>query len=274
VDFMKLAIVTGGSLGVGFETARRLARGGYDILIGSRDPGAGLSARERLVAEFPNRDIRWEPLDLANSESIDRFSGQVERFDILVNNAGAKVLPRYVETNLGIEYHFGVNSVGHFSLVSKLLPRSQEGFRIVTVSSIVARFAPKSLGPSGSAATYKPSDSYSASKLSNLLFALELDDRLGGRGKSIAAHPGFARAEPYGTRLTRFAEYALAQSAASGSKPIFEACIAKNPPKYLAPKILELWGSPAIGKLPRQVSKEAMKENWEILERLAGHKLL
>jgi NAD(P)-dependent dehydrogenase (short-subunit alcohol dehydrogenase family) len=277
---MPLAIITGANTGLGFESARGLLGLGYQVVITSRDLGRGNSAVSKLKAEYPNAQVSALPLDLANTESINAFSKSFAagfgKWDILILNAGAKVLANYQQTDSGIEYHFGVNAVGHFSLTADLLSHRAEVSRVVSVSSIVARFAPTKLGPSGSSSTYSAGASYSASKLSNYLFAMELEKRFGSESfSSLAAHPGFARAEPYGPKSTRFFESFLAQSAAKGALPIIEAAVNSSLAggSYRVPRILELWGSPAEGIVPKITNTQTLKQNWEILESLSGKTL-
>jgi NAD(P)-dependent dehydrogenase (short-subunit alcohol dehydrogenase family) len=277
---MPLAIITGANTGLGFESARGLLGLGYQVVITSRDLGRGNSAVSKLKAEYPNAQVSALPLDLANTESINAFSKSFAagfgKWDILILNAGAKVLANYQQTDSGIEYHFGVNAVGHFSLTADLLSHRAEVSRVVSVSSIVARFAPTKLGPSGSSSTYSAGASYSASKLSNFLFAMELEKRFGSESfSSLAAHPGFARAEPYGPKSTRFFESFLAQSAAKGALPIIEAAVNSSLAggSYRVPRILELWGSPAEGIVPKITNTQTLKQNWEILESLSGKTL-
>ena len=195
---------------------------------------------------------------------------------MLVLNAGAKVLSSYRETDSGIEYHYGVNAVGHFALVADLLALRAPIARVVSVSSIVARFAPSALGPAGSPTSYSAGASYSASKLSNYLFAIELQNRFGSEAfSSLAAHPGFARAEPYGPKSTRFFESFMAQSAARGALPIIEAATDGSLPggSYRVPKIFELWGEPSEGRVPKITNRESLIKNWEILETHSGRTL-
>jgi NAD(P)-dependent dehydrogenase (short-subunit alcohol dehydrogenase family) len=277
---MPLAIITGANTGLGFETARGLLKLGYQVVITSRDLGRGNQAIAKLKEETSHGEVSALPLDLANQVSIQSFTksfaNTFDKWDVLVLNAGAKVLTKYQQTDSGIEYHFGVNAVGHFSLTADLLAHRAQVSRVVSVSSIVARFAPTTLGPSGSASSYSAGASYAASKLSNYLFAMELQKRFGSDFfSSLAAHPGFARAEPYGPSSTRFFESFLAQSAAQGALPIIEAAANSSLPggSYRVPKILELWGKPAEGIVPKITNAEALKQNWEILESLSGKTL-
>lgn len=278
---MPLAIVTGGNTGLGFETALGLAGKGFEVVITSRSAPKGEAAIERILAANPNARISMLELDLSSSTSINRFSSEYEsrfgNWDVLVNNAGAKILAKYSQTDFGVEYHYGVNAVGHFALTMDLLKLRSGNSRVVSVSSIIARFAPSKLGPVGSREQYQPGASYSASKLSNLAFALELQNLLGSDSfSSLAAHPGFARAEPYGPKSTRFFESFLAQSAKSGARPIIEAASNWSLPggSYLGPKYLELWGDTAAAKIPPILTEAALKENWRILEDLSGKKLV
>jgi NAD(P)-dependent dehydrogenase (short-subunit alcohol dehydrogenase family) len=277
---MPLALITGANVGLGFETARGLLAKGAEVVITSRDQVRGQRAIDRLLDEFPRATVSALPLDLAQAGSVDGFASTfAERFgtwDLLINNAGAKVLATFDETDSGIEYHFGVNAVGHFALTADILKHRGKSSRVVSVSSIVARWASPTLGPTGSMQNYNRGESYAASKLSNLLFALELQRRFGSdEFSSVAAHPGFARAEPYGPKSTRFFESFLAQSASRGALPIIEATDPDIPGgSYLGPKYLELWGSPTTAKLPEACSLENQELNWKILENLSGRKLL
>jgi len=277
---MPLAIITGANTGLGFETARGLLKLGYRVVITSRDLGRGKTAIAKLQAEHPDAEVSALSLDLASTASVDAFTkslvSEFDRWDLLVLNAGAKVLANYQQTDSGIEYHFGVNAVGHFSLAADLIAHRAPVSRVVSVSSIVARFAPATLGPSGSASNYSAGASYSASKLSNYLFAMELQKRFGSEFfSSLAAHPGFARAKPYGPNSTRFFESFLAQSAAKGALPIIEAAANLSLPggSYRVPKILEIWGAPNEGIVPKITNAETPKQNWEILESLSGKTL-
>lgn len=277
---MTVAIITGANVGLGFETTRGLLAHGFEVVITSRDEARANSAITRLRQEFPAGRISSLPLDLSKRQSVDDFAGKFSsRFpswDLLINNAGAKVISDYAETDSGVEYHFGVNAVGHFALTLDLLSYRAATAKVVTVSSIVARFAPSQMGPVGTPSNYSAGQSYAASKLANLLFAIELNNRLGSNSfSSVAAHPGFARAEPYGPRVTRFFESFLAQSAAQGAKPIIEAATNADLPggSYLAPRVLELWGKPKFGKLPDAVTEENLIANWQILERISGRNL-
>ena len=277
---MPLALITGANAGLGFESARGLLARGFEVVLTSRDQARAEKALGRLRDEYPKGQISALSLDLSISSSVDAlasaFSARFPSWDVLINNAGAKVLLEYSETDSGIEYHYGVNAVGHFAITADLLKFRAPISRVVSVTSIVARWANPTLGPIGSKANYSRGESYGASKLSNLLFALELERRFGSSAfSSVAAHPGFARAEPYGPPSTRFFELLLAQTAARGALPIIEAATDSNVVggSYRAPRVFELWGEPGDGALAKSCTLENQAENWQILEELSGRKL-
>jgi NAD(P)-dependent dehydrogenase (short-subunit alcohol dehydrogenase family) len=278
---MPLAIVTGANTGLGFETATALASKGYQVLITARSASKGNEAVSQITRANPMAKVSMMELDLSSMESISRFGSSYANnfgaWDVLINNAGAKILSNYSETDFGVEYHYGVNAVGHFALTMDLLFHRAAKSRVVSVASIVARFAPSNLGPAGSKHNYQAGMSYSASKLANLAFALELENLLGSESfSSLAAHPGFARAQPYGPKTTRFFESFLAQSAKAGARPIVEAATNSqiSGGSYLGPKYLELWGDSAAAKIPARLTQEQLKQNWKILENLSGKQLV
>src|SRR5690606_11033602 len=94
----------------------------------------------------------------------------------------------------------GTNHLGHFAWTAGLWPvLDASGARVVSVSSmahaLVGGIDLASLTPRGSDRRYRRSRSYGESKLSNLMFALELDRRAKAAGSSVvsvAAHPGYA----------------------------------------------------------------------------------
>src|SRR4051794_4151641 len=86
----KLALVTGGNRGLGFETSRQLAKKGYRVLLTSRNEAKGRSAAEKLKAE--GLDVEFLPLDVSQEESVRNAEAEIRkkhgRLDALINNAG------------------------------------------------------------------------------------------------------------------------------------------------------------------------------------------
>src|SRR3954451_15500711 len=94
----RVAVVTGTNSGLGFVTARELARAGATVVMTSRDPARGADAEQRLRAAVPGANVHLESLDLASLASIREFAGRVsaayDGVDLLVNNAGVMAVPR------------------------------------------------------------------------------------------------------------------------------------------------------------------------------------
>ncbi|MCF7754098.1 SDR family NAD(P)-dependent oxidoreductase [Paenibacillus xylanexedens] len=205
------AIVTGGNAGVGYYTALELAMHGAKVIIGSRDPRRGEEAIIKMKQTAPNVDVTVEPLNLAHLKSVRSFAdtihGKVKGIDVLINNAGVMAVPTRELTADGFEMHFGTNHLGHFALTGLLLPLIEKNHgRIVTVSAQSAQMGDIDFSDLRMDKKYRPMAGYNRSKLSNILFARELNRRAKKKGiTSIAVHPGtsptgIGRNAPKGTK--------------------------------------------------------------------------
>ena len=125
------AIVTGASGGLGYETARALARAGAEVVLAVRSRERGAAARDRILADRPEAALSVEALDLASLRSVDAFAGRMTAADrpihILVNNAGVMAVPTRELTEDGFERQIGTNFLGHFALTGRLLPLLMAG---------------------------------------------------------------------------------------------------------------------------------------------------
>lgn len=200
----KRVLVTGGSAGIGYETARALARAGADVTIASRHQGRITDAAETLSADA-GRPVTAMRMDLADLDSIrafaERFAGNGDRLDVLVNNAGAWN-PRRRETIDGIERTWAVNHLGPFLLTSLLMPLLQraEAGRIVTVASGAHNYASLDFADLELTNGYAAARAYGQSKLANIMFTYALARRLEGSGITAnCLHPGLVA-----TRFFRF----------------------------------------------------------------------
>jgi len=199
----RVAIVTGANSGLGYETAKALSMAGATVLMACRNQEKGKKAKEQIERELDWSNISLLRLDLADLESVREFAQQVsdqeEKIDILVNNAGLMAIP-YQLTMDGFEMQFGVNHLGHFALTGLLYPmlKSAEAARIVNVSSIAHRIGKINFDDLQSRNAYNKWKAYGQSKLANLLFTHELNNRFQAKGENImalAAHPGYAATE-------------------------------------------------------------------------------
>lgn len=193
----KLALVTGGSGGLGAETARALASKGAHVVITARDLAKGEQAAEAIRASAGHDRVEVEALELDSFESIrafaDRFLARHDALQILVNNAGVMACP-YAQTKDGFELQFGTNHLGHFLLTGLIAPALLRGApaRVVSVSSRGHHQSPVVFDDIDfERREYDKWLAYGQSKTANVLFAVELERRLGERGvHANAIHPG------------------------------------------------------------------------------------
>lgn len=194
----KLAVVTGGSDGVGLGLAERLARAGAEVLLPVRNPAKGAAAVERVRRNVPGAEVSTRVLDLASLASVERLADTLDAegrpVHILINNAGVMAPATRHTTADGFELQFGTNHLGHQALTGRLLPLLRAGrARVVTLTSVAARGGRIDWDDLQSERHYHPVRAYSLSKLANLHFALELERRSAAGGRhltSYAAHPG------------------------------------------------------------------------------------
>jgi NAD(P)-dependent dehydrogenase (short-subunit alcohol dehydrogenase family) len=207
---VKVALITGGNRGVGFETAKELGARGYTLVLGVRDAAKGEAAAQALRdlgyrADAVEYDAARPATDGAVRDFLDTKYGKL---DALVNNAGAlqeAVVGQSVLANPAgtLEETFAVNLFAVVRLTLALLPllRKSEAGRIVNVSSILGSLtlhaAPDSpIGPAKSFA-------YNASKVALNAFTVHLADALKGTNIKVnSAHPGWVKTELGGPHAT------------------------------------------------------------------------
>ncbi|XP_054931727.1 WW domain-containing oxidoreductase isoform X2 [Dermacentor andersoni] len=197
------AVVTGGSSGIGLETALTLASHGCDVVIACRSADAVAKAIAQAKAKKPSTKLSFLPLDLASLQSVRDFATalaqQRQHLDMLILNAGVFAIPHSI-TEDGFERTFQVNHLGHFYLTMLLEPLlvASVPARVVVLSSESHRFSFLSAANLSEDRLSNPTGRgfysmlvYNDTKLCNMLFAAELDRRWGSRGvRAYAVHPG------------------------------------------------------------------------------------
>lgn len=187
----KRVLVTGVSAGLGVETARAAAAHGAQVIGTARD----LAKAREALSPYAALGIEVMECDLASLASVracaDELNAIGETFDAVIANAGVMNCP-FGHTADGFETQFGTNHLGHFVLVNRLAPLIADGGRVVVLSSSAHRVSDVDLDDPGFERTaYDPFLAYGRSKTANVLFAVELDRRLRGRGIRVTAlHPG------------------------------------------------------------------------------------
>jgi NAD(P)-dependent dehydrogenase (short-subunit alcohol dehydrogenase family) len=227
------AVVTGGSSGIGIETARALASAGAEVTLAVRDTAAGERVAAGIVSDDPAARVSVLELDLARPASVHAFaSSWYGPLHILVNNAGIMATPLSL-TERGWEMQFATNHVGHFALATGLRSALSlaQGARIVAVSSAGHFFSPVVFDDIHfDRRPYDPWSAYGQSKTANILFAVAASSRWADDG--IAANslmPGniHTRLQRYvpTEQMAQMAAGAEWKSAAQGAATsVFLAC--------------------------------------------------
>jgi len=288
----RVAVITGGSGGLGLETARVLSARGATVVLAGRDQAKLASAAGELQAAKPEASVQTAELDLASLESVRKaaadLAGRFTTLDLLINNAGL-MFPPYGLTKDGYELQFGTNHLGHFALTGLLMRQllATPGSRVVTVSSNGHRTGRMNFADLNSARHYERHLAYGQSKLANLMFTYELQRRLAAAKAStmaLAAHPGTAQTE-LTRHMSRISNAAmsprfravnswLVQDAVMGALPTLRA--ATDPAAvggtYYGPDgFLQLTGYPVVvTSSNRAQNRQAQRRLWVESEQLTG----
>ncbi|MEU8650035.1 oxidoreductase [Streptomyces sp. NPDC048737] len=284
----RTAVVTGANGGLGYVTARELARKGARVVLACRSETRGRAAVARLTGEVPGAEVELGRLDLGDLASVREFARPYARLDLLVNNAGVMAMP-YGTTADGFETQFGVNHLGHFALTGLLMPGLLVAprARVVTVSSMAHLLGTIDPGDLNSERKYRRWIAYGRSKTANLLFTHELARRLEASGAQVtaaAAHPGYAatglqtagpraRGSRAAERLMSAGNRVFAQSAEAGALPVLYAATAPDvrPDSFTGPSLAMWRGAPAPSwRAPWTLDDRAGRRLWTESERLTG----
>jgi NAD(P)-dependent dehydrogenase (short-subunit alcohol dehydrogenase family) len=287
----KLAVITGATGGLGYQTAMALAQAGAEVVLTGRNDAKGREAIAKIGNQFPDAKISFEALDLANLASVAdfarRFASAHASLDLLINNAGVMALPTRQTTADGFEMQFGTNYLGHYALTARLLAllRSARQPRVVNLSSIAHRTGFIQFSDLQGERLYSPWKAYNQSKLAMLMFALELQRRSDAAGWNLisnASHPGWARTDLFANGpgfgllsfASQFAAPLFSQSAEDGALPTLFAATSPQAEGggYYGPSGLgELKGPPAPARImPQARDKAGASKLWDVSQQLTG----
>jgi len=224
----KLAVVTGCTSGIGFETMRVLAKRGAYVVGTSRSLEKASAACKRVTGTTTPLQ-----LELSDFESVIACANHIRSInsplDILVCNAGYLGAGGEPELINGLEKHFVINHLGHFVFVNRLLGRMYMAYqgRVVVVASRASYTSAPETGIEfnnlDASRNYGDRRAYGQSKLANVLFALELGKLLRGtRITSNSLHPGVINTE-IDRNMNRFKQGAFSAIAALGYGKSVEA---------------------------------------------------
>jgi len=193
----KQVVITGGSSGLGEETARAMAAKGAHLILPVRDKAKGQAAADKIKAAHPGAQVDVLQLDLGSQDSVRSFAkdflAQYDRIDLLINNAGVMACP-FEKTADGLEMQFGTNHIGHFLMTNLLMPALLNGApaRIVNLSSRGHHVGAVGFDDVNfTTRPYNKWEAYGQAKTANVLFSVGLEKRLADKGiHSYAVHPG------------------------------------------------------------------------------------
>ncbi len=227
----KVAFITGGNRGLGFQTALELGRAGIKVVIGSRSLVQGEQAVAKLRAEGIDADVLLFDITrtASHQSAYSYFNSKYGRLDILVNNAGiaAGAFPgvgpehRAADVPLDLLHQvFETNFFSQVALTKALLPliRKSPAGRIVNLSSILGSLTLHS--DPDSSIYHSNSFAYDASKTALNAFTVHLAYELRDTNIKVnSAHPGWVKTDMGGPQATMEPSEGAKTSAALATLP-------------------------------------------------------
>ncbi len=182
-------VITGANAGTGFQAARILLGKGAKVVMLNRSADKSAAAIAELQHELgPDAEVFFVRTDLASLDSVRTAAAEVlaavPRIDALICNAAIAQVPTQRLTVDGHESMLGTNHNGHFLLSGLLFERIEESKgRIVVSASLGYKMGIRTIqfDDMNWDANYHQNKTYSQSKLAQMMFAYELQDRLAER---------------------------------------------------------------------------------------------
>ncbi|XP_012522301.2 dehydrogenase/reductase SDR family member on chromosome X [Monomorium pharaonis] len=242
----KVAIVTGGSRGIGAEVVKKLLQCDMEVIIACRTTKAG----EKFIHEIRKSGIasgraKVYKLDNSSLESVREFAKQIktdyDKIHILINNAAIMFPAVHKKTEDGYDEQWAVNYLSHFLLTSLLLPllktggRPDECSRIVNVTSCAQDIATIDFDHINDASgkIFCTHTGYGQSKLAQTISTITLQRLLNDKSLNISVHsvhPGIVRTDLFKDTLLGNYKFLMAawKTPDQGATPIIYAAINKD----------------------------------------------
>jgi NAD(P)-dependent dehydrogenase (short-subunit alcohol dehydrogenase family) len=244
----RTVLITGGTGGIGYATARALARSGVHVLITGRDAGRGEHAARAIGGERGAGPVTFLQADHAtvggNQQLADQVRAAIPGLDVLVNNVGGLYENRW-ETADGYEATLAMNFVGPFTLTGELLPLLQASAPsrcVNVVSAAIRMYKGDPFADVQSKQSFIGAEAYGHAKLLNVLFTLALARRIAPEQVTVnLVHPGVTW-----TDMTRSQTWRTNPSW-RWIWPIMRLVMRHGSPEKAARRVAFLAASPAAG---------------------------
>ena len=293
----RTVLITGATSGLGEAAAVALVTRGAHVVLATRSTERTAAVMDRIHHRCPAASMEHLQVDLAELATIEAAAATLatrhDHLDVVMANAGVMAAPER-RTVDGFELHMGVNHLGHFALVGRLLPLLEAATdpRVVVVSSTLHRLARLRVDDLHlEQRRYERWTAYGNSKLANLLHVLELQrlaELAGSRLTAVGAHPGYADTalQTTGSTMqgglsglvyglgTRVSNLLFAQPVAQGVLPLLYAATAPALPGA------SYWGPDGPGEqrgYPAPASRSARAKDpalaaalWQVSQDLTG----
>lgn len=290
----KTFLITGANAGAGFQAARTLLKKNAGVVMLNRSAEKSRAAMAELKDEFgADARVGFVRMDLASLSSVREAAAEVlktvPRIDALICNAAIAQVPARKLTEDGFESQLGTNHFGHFLLCGLLFERIEESKgRIVVVASLGYNMGLKTINfdDMNWDRGYSANTAYSQSKLAQMMFAYELQDRLAAAGrrdvKVHVCHPGSSATSlisTSGSRMMRaiwwlMTKTPMVQSAERGAWPEVMCATEDGLEQralYGPTGRAEFVGPVGKGTLnPHAHDKPVMERLWEVSEAAVG----
>ncbi|NIK68366.1 SDR family NAD(P)-dependent oxidoreductase [Paenibacillus sp. BK720] len=189
----KIIIVTGGSAGLGLESARTLAAAGAKVVV----PARNVNKASQALTGLSNVELYPEEMDLSKRETVEAFGrwfqSRYDKLDILINSAGIMAIPLSRDER-GNEMQISANYLGHYHLIHHLLPQLKKanGARVVTLSSRAHWYSAFNFeDPNFNHSSYDKWIAYGQAKTAAALLSVAVDELFKEDNiRAFTVHPG------------------------------------------------------------------------------------
>ncbi|MEM7372391.1 MAG: SDR family oxidoreductase [Bacteroidota bacterium] len=289
----KTYLITGANTGAGFEASRMLLSKGAEVVMLNRNEQKSNQAIADLKGQFgADAKVSFIKMDLAALASVrnaaEEVMKKVPKIDALMCNAAVAQVAKQTFTPDGFESQLGINHYGHFLLVNLLFDHVEKSKgRIVVVASEGYKMGLKTIQfeDMNFDKNYHPNNTYCHSKLAQMMFAYELQDRIHAANKDVkvyVCHPGASKTSlinkdtPLMTRImwSIMSSLPIVQSAEKGAYPEVMCATEDNLKQdaYYGPTGRMQWTGP-VGECQMEsfvMDKAIMKKLWTVSEELTG----